>query len=242
MVEGSEDLVSRLRATVEAGLKVALKKALPPIAPFGFEVSLFGSRYYGLATHTSDVDMYVAGPPYVMSRVSEVLRLLGAHLEANGCAASGRNAPTLQFENKTLKWTDSITSLPVSLLLCAAEHVEEAIAATQSLAAFFEHHTACQSAMHALIKRLREASVLNSHGRVAVVGSSLKTAPFAILCAGLIAADPSLDAEAAASPDRFRNMLLVALAGFDATCLMKPAYLSKTWGSNSVYTYLVYIY
>ena len=29
MVEGSEDLVSRLRATVEAGLKVALAKALP---------------------------------------------------------------------------------------------------------------------------------------------------------------------------------------------------------------------
>ena len=65
--------------------------------------------------------------------------------------------------------------------------------------------------MHAVLTRLRVATVLNKHGVGAVVGQAVKTASAAFLCAGLQVVSPDLGTEAD---------LLGAMAAFDSTTWM----------------------
>ena len=193
---------------------------------FPIEVRRMGSREYGCAEESSDLDLYLVIPDAWTTRAREIRCLLGAALEDAREAKDGADAPVDQTRNSTLKWTSTTYGLDVSLFVAVEQVVIDAVSATKCLASYFEQDNTARDTVFDTLVRLRQAGVLNGHGRKASVLQSLKTAPAALLCVALLK-----DYDPRATTDSQCMWLLRALSAFDATasCVRYNWTETATW-------------
>ena len=174
---------ARVAGYIRDALALALWQANVPEWSSDFEAHLFGSREYGLNTPTSDGDFFMVLPAEVLPRRLEILHLVSACLEKGGYALGDRdNRPIVQESNSTVKWIDVRSGLPVSVLLADDASCQQSLQATVFLKLFLREHGQWQAPLCQVITRLRQDGILNAHGRDAVVGARLKTAPFPMFC------------------------------------------------------------
>ena len=178
------------------------------------EVRRMGSREYGCAVQSSDLDLYLMIPDD-WARHAKTIRILLCHaLEESEEAKDGKEAPVDQTENATLKWTSKEYDLDVSLLVAKKAVVNIAVSATLCLKSHFLYNTTAQETVRMTLRRLREAGVLNAHGRKASVNQSLKTTPAALLCAAIMKEN---DFDGSVPISSQCECLLRRLSEFDAT-------------------------
>ena len=191
-------------------------------------VRRMGSREYGCASKTSDLDLYLTIPNNLAGQARTIRSLLAKALLNSTQAKDGRDdGPSDQPSNFTLKWTSTRCDLDCSLLVAEAKVVRDATSATKCLREFFDNDAIVLETVRATLGRLREAGVLNSHGRKSSVSQSLKTAPAALLCVALLKAK---DFDRKATMDSRCAWLLKALSLFDATAF-SVCYDFKGFGS-----------
>ena len=146
------------------------------------EVCRMGSREYGCALGSSDLDLYLQVPDDWACHAKAIRVSLAATLEESRQAKDGADAPEDQPRNFTLKWTSTTYNLDVSLLVAVEHVITNAVSATKCLAWHFKRNKPLRDIVKETLRRLREEGVLNSHGRKASVKQSLKTTPAALLC------------------------------------------------------------
>ena len=180
-------------------------------------VGRMGSREYGCAVKSSDLDLYVIIHNDWLGHAKVIRVLLAAALEKCGEAKDGKEAPVDQTENCTLKWTHPC-GLDVSLLVAVDSVVRDAVSATRCLKWYFARDKALYEIVRETVRRLREKGVLNSHGRKASVSQSLKTTPAVLLCVALLNAGfDAGECHRGASTEELCVWLLSALSTFDAS-------------------------
>ena len=186
------------------------------LVPPGFQskVGRMGSREYGCAVASSDLDLYLIIPVAWVIHAKAIRVLLGSALENAEQAMDGHAAPADQEDNSTLKWTCRICRLDVSLLVASQDVVSGALSATKCLAFHFKGDKTLHVIVREILSRLRTSGVLNSHGRKASVDQSLKTTPAALLCVALMRRLPY---DRCASIESQCQWLLWALSTFDAS-------------------------
>ena len=105
----------RILSHAQALLQAAVKKALPDSA---WQVPLprqFGSRVYGLADKTSDLDLWVDAPPEVIAVGDDVRAFVVRALRDRKIS---RDLISVQPSLRTLKWTEGGRhGMDVSVLL-----------------------------------------------------------------------------------------------------------------------------
>ena len=181
---------------------------------FQSKVGRMGSREYGCAVLSSDLDLYFLIPFPWLIHAKTIRVLLGSALESAEQAMGGHDAPADQEDNSTLKWTCTLCRLDVSLLVAAEDVVMGALSATMCLAWHFAGDRTLQVIVREVLSHLRSNGVLNSHGRKAIVNQSLKTTPAALLCVALMRFMPY---DRWASTDVQCQWLLLALSTFDGS-------------------------
>ena len=170
---------------------------------------LMGSMHYRLATRPSapneacsDVDMFIVLPKRLAPLAYDIReRLARRLLQAQVTETRATHA------NQTVKWHHTAHGMDASVLLALQEYVDFSRSASEVLRSFYETLPRYRSVVSSVMPGLRKAGVLNQHGLGAIVGASLKTVSFAILCAGLRANNPGISSE---------RELLWSLATFDA--------------------------
>ena len=150
------------------------------------EVLRMGSREYGCADKTSNLDLYFTVPDDWAFHAMDIRAFLRAALEEGNEATDGVDGPVDQSRNCTLKWTCIDSGLDVSLLVAVEAVVTDAVSATKCLQIQFADDESLLEIVRETLAHLREVGVLNRHGRKATVGPSLKTAPAALLCVALM--------------------------------------------------------
>ena len=85
--------------------------------------------------------------------------------------------------NETLKWVDAALDVHASIKITSYASGE--INVTVFLEQFYSARPEFTELVRAVIVKLRRGEVLNSHSFGVAVGQSLKTASFALWCAGL---------------------------------------------------------
>ena len=178
------------------------------------QVCRMGSREYGCAGDSSDLDLYLMVPDAWKHHAKQIRILLGDRLATCKEAKDGRDAPVDQASNCTLKWTSTWADLDVSLLVAVKEVTDDAVSATNCLLSHFMTDAFHQEIVGNVLCMLREKGVLNSHGRKAKVEQSLKTTPAALLCVAVMQGNVFCRDVSFADPCM---RLLNALAVFDAT-------------------------
>ena len=117
-------------------------------------------------------------PAEVLPRRLEILHLVSACLEKGGYVLGDRdNRPTVQESNSIVKWTDARSGVPVSVLLADDASCQQGYQVTVFLKLFLRQNEEWRAPLRQVIAKLRKDSILNAHGRDAVVGARLKTAP-----------------------------------------------------------------
>ena len=164
-----EKIVDRLRLDTAA------------LNSFTIVVRRMGSREYGCAEETSDLDLYLVVPDEWAGQAKEIRVLLGIALERSQQAMGGKHAPVDQTSNFTLKWTSTKCDrgggsvggggCDVSPLVAVEDMVIDAVSTTKCLAWHFRDETDRETVRNTL-GRLRKEGVLNSHGRQATVNQS----------------------------------------------------------------------
>ena len=182
-------------------------------AGLNITVECMGSRKYGCAVKTSDLDLYCVIPDDWVTHAKLIRVLLAAELVKYEEAKDGTNAPVDQPDNCTLKWTHPC-GLDVSLLVAVMSVVQDGVSATKCLV----WHFACDNALRGIVREtvmlLRDKGVLNSHGRNGRVGQSLKTTTAVLLCVALLRSD---ECDRSATAEQLRAWLLRALSTFDSS-------------------------
>ena len=205
-------------------------------AGLNITVKCMGSRKYGCAVKTSDLDLYCIIPDDWVTHAKLIRVLLAAELVRYEEAKDGTNAPVDQPDNCTLKWSHPC-GLDVSLLVAVMSVVGDAVSATECLVWHFACDNALQGIVRETVMLLRDKGVLNSHGRNGRVGQSLKTTTAALLCVALLRSD---ECDRSATAEQLRAWLLRALSTFDssACCVWYDYTEERVWcckGSVSQY-------
>ena len=195
-------------------------------------VRRMGSREYGCASKTSDLDLYLMIPDALEKDAKNIRMKLGSRLEGRGQAKSGRQCPKDQTANFTIKWTSTTADVDVSLLVAVESVITNAVSATRCLVGFFAKDNTSREIIRMTLARLREKKVLNMHGRQTGVGQSLKTVSCALLCIALMK-ERSDDVCKACTESQCR-WLLRALSAFDATAFC----VQYDWVEDRSYCYL----
>ena len=205
-------------------------------AGLNITVECMGSRKYGCAVESSDLDLYCIIPDDWVTHAKLIRVLLAAELEKYEEAKDGTNAPVDQPDNCTLKWTHPC-NLDVSLLVAVMSVVRDAVSATKCLVWHFARDNALQGIVRETVMLLRGKGVLNSHGRNGRVGQSLKTTTAVLLCVALLRSD---ECDRSATAEQLRAWLLRALSTFDssACCVWYDYTEERVWCcKGSVYQY-----
>ena len=121
---------------VTTELIAVLKGLIPPKEMFPVKVCLMGSRYYGLASPTSDIDLAVAFPRWLLPREREIQLLLSHRLVLQELTSSKATEPVHQIANQTLKWTTA-NGVDASLLVTDAAGLMDAMEASEVVRFFF---------------------------------------------------------------------------------------------------------
>ena len=178
-----EGVWPRLRSEVRS----LFQKAVDEVFPGGHwevpEPGLFGSREYGLSDeNSSDVDLYVLAPEWVLLRGDDIRGIVARGLLDKGVRwASVVDQSPLQ----TLKWVieDRAREISVSVLLSDKRRARGALTMTAFLKDFYADDVDYGTLVRDILKRLREAGALNKHGIRESVGQDLKTASVALFFA-----------------------------------------------------------
>ena len=147
------------------------------------EVLPFGSRDYGCAVPSSDMDMWVKIQPDLHENFSVLAARLTARLKA-----SGMTKIMFQDKNHTLKWHDPRPGQDASLLLFRGDGEPPAAITTRFLKGFLQTNTALHRVVQRTIEVLRRTDVMNAHGTGQSVGDKFKTAIITVWCVGLFLA------------------------------------------------------
>ena len=132
-----EDVDERIIGSVQCHVETIVYRLGLDADGYTIKVRRMGSREYGCAERSSDLDLYLMVPDAWASRAREIRLLLGAALEDANEAKSGDDAPEDQSRNSTLKWTSTTCDLDVSLLVAVEKVITDAVSATKCLALHF---------------------------------------------------------------------------------------------------------
>jgi predicted nucleotidyltransferase len=177
--------LERLSIELQECLQCAVQKICPDVLWLAPVPWLFGSRKYGLAGPTSDVDFLVVAPDAIADKSNDLRACLAGILRDAGVK---RHALRDMKDLQTLKWTDSRRGVEVSLLLTSKPLSQ--LRVTIFLRDFDAIEEAYRLVVVNVITQLRRVDALNSHAPNASVGQSLKTASVALWCAGLKTSRP----------------------------------------------------
>ena len=120
------------------------------------QVCRMGSREYGCAGDSSDLDLYLMVPEAWKHHAKQIRILLGDRLATCKEAKDGRDAPVDQARNCTLKWTSTWADLDVSLLVAVKEVTDDAVSATNCLLSHFMTDAFHQEIVGIVLCMLRE--------------------------------------------------------------------------------------
>ena len=120
--------------SVQRHVESILRRLRLDAAGNGIEVRRTGSREYGCAEQSSDLDLYLVVPDDWASRAKEIRVLLGEALVELEEAKDGGDAPVDQSRIHTLEWTSTTCGLDVSLLVAVEDVVSDFVSATKCLA------------------------------------------------------------------------------------------------------------
>ena len=208
-----EELELEIISNVQRHVENILASLFLDTAGHTIVVERMGSREYGCAVKSSDLDLYVIIHNDWLGHAKVIRVLLAAALEKCGEAKDGKEAPVDQTENCTLKWTHPC-GLDVSLLVAVDSVVRDAVSATRCLKWYFARDKVLYEIVRETVGRLRKKGVLNTHGRKGSVNQSLKTTSAVLLCVALMNAG---GCDRGATSEELCVWLLSALSTFDGT-------------------------
>ena len=115
---------------VTTELTAVLRGLNPSVEMFEVNVCLMGSRSYGLESPTSDIDLAVAFPRWLLPREREIQLLLSHRLVLQELTSSKATELVHQIANQTLKWTTA-NGVDASLLVTDAAGLRDAMEASE---------------------------------------------------------------------------------------------------------------
>ena len=154
------DLTLRIRRELQQLIQECVKKMFPGKHLFVPLPMLFGSRAYKLPSDKSDVDILLLAPADVSARSNDLRILLADRLMMRHPEVDQKTVRN-QKDNFTLKWKDPITELSCSVTINLPSELYNQLHTTHFLHYFYAHHESYRDVVQRVIKKLRDAEVLN---------------------------------------------------------------------------------